>query len=169
MNQSFASLIVPELPSGELLSARVLKIFDGDGLLGSIRNPVTERDMQVSLRFGFIDAPEMGQYGGQEAKDFLTSLIGGKWIEITVLTKRDTGVVTDRHGRIVCVPYLTHMLGHGADVPALAERLWEPIGFTRNIELEMVVNGWAWVLDRYGPDARYYKASKEARGHRRGI
>jgi len=98
MNQSFASLIVPELPSGELLSARVLKIFDGDGLLGSIRNPVTERDMQVSLRFGFIDAPEMGQYGGQEAKDFLTSLIGGKWIEITVLTKMDIGGVTDRPG-----------------------------------------------------------------------
>jgi len=40
----------------------------------------------------------MGQYGGQEAKDFLTSLIGGKWIEITVLTKMDIGGVTDRPG-----------------------------------------------------------------------
>jgi endonuclease YncB( thermonuclease family) len=47
--------------------------------------------------------------------------------------------------------------------------LWEPIGLTRNIEVEVVVNGWAWVLDRYGPDARYYKASKEARRHLRGI
>lgn len=34
----------------------------------------------------------------------------------------------------------------------------EPISFLRNVELEMVVNGWAWVLDPYGPDARYYQA-----------
>lgn len=125
--------------------------------------------MRVPLRFGFIDAPEMGQYGGHEAKDFLTSLIGGKWIEISVLTKIDTGSITDRHGRIVCVPYLTHLLNDRAAVPALAERLWEPISFTRNIELEMVLNGWAWVLDRYGPDARYYKALDDARRQRRGI
>lgn len=142
MDQSSAPLIVPELPSCELLSVRVLKIFDGDGLLGTIRHPVTERDLRVPLRFGFIDAPEMGQYGGQEAKDFLTLLIGGQWIEISVLTKMDTGGITDRHGRIVCVPYLTHMLDSRAAVPALAGRLWQPISFTRNIELEMVVNGW---------------------------
>lgn len=169
MDQSFAPLVVPELPSEELLSVRVLKIFDGDGLLASIRHPITERDMQVPLRFGFIDAPEMAQYGGQEAKDFLTSLIAGKWIEISVLTKMDTGGITDRHGRIVCVPYLTHMLDDATAISVLAERLWEPISFFRNIELEMVVNGWAWVLDRYGPDARYYKALDEARHHRRGI
>lgn len=169
MDKSFAPLVVPELPSGELLSVRVLKVFDGDGLLASIRHPVTERDMQVSLRFGFTDAPEMGQYGGQEAKDFLTFLIDGKWIEISVLTTMDTGGITDRHGRIVCVPYLTHILDDRAAVPALAERLWAPISFLRNVELEMVVNGWSWVLDRYGPDARYYEALDEARRHRRGI
>ena len=39
----------------------------------------------------------------------------------------------------------------------------------RNIELEMIVNGWAWVLDRYGPGERYALALEDAQHHRRGI
>src|SRR3546814_8691123 len=39
----------------------------------------------------------------------------------------------------------------------------------RNIELEMVINGWAWVLDRYGPNERYSLALADAQRNRRGI
>ncbi|MFK0689523.1 topoisomerase DNA-binding C4 zinc finger domain-containing protein [Mesorhizobium sp. IMUNJ 23033] len=40
---------------------------------------------------------------------------------------------------------------------------------TRNIELEMVLNGWAWVLERYGPGERYLEALDDAQRHKRGI
>jgi micrococcal nuclease len=40
---------------------------------------------------------------------------------------------------------------------------------SRNIELEMVLNGWAWVLERYGPDDRYFQALELARLNKRGI
>jgi hypothetical protein len=39
----------------------------------------------------------------------------------------------------------------------------------RNVELEMVLNGWAWVLERYEPDPRYPAALEEARRRKRGI
>jgi hypothetical protein len=33
----------------------------------------------------------------------------------------------------------------------------------------MVLNGWAWVLERYGPDEEYLDALEDARRNRRGI
>jgi hypothetical protein len=75
---------------------------------------------------------------------------------------------------VVCVPYLTHKredgdrpVWHSPDDIECPLRL--PQTFTRNIELEMVVNGWAWVLDRYGPDDRYFDALEDAQRYRRGI
>ena len=39
----------------------------------------------------------------------------------------------------------------------------------RNIELEMILNGWTWVLDRYEPDPIYFEALDDAQRNRRGI
>jgi endonuclease YncB( thermonuclease family) len=33
----------------------------------------------------------------------------------------------------------------------------------------MLLNGWAWLLDRYCPPEHYYQALAEAQYHRRGI
>ncbi|WP_369027322.1 topoisomerase DNA-binding C4 zinc finger domain-containing protein [Qipengyuania sp. RANM35] len=116
----------------------------------------------------------MEQPGGQEAKDFLSSLIGDRWLELVILTKMDTGQIVDRHGRIVCVPYLADERSRldiedqqsvGAKIRSLCS---SPI-VTRNIELEMVLNGWAWVLERYGPEDSYFDALEDARRYRRGI
>ena len=42
---------------------------------------------------------------------------------------------------------------------------------TRNIELEMVVNGWAWVAEQYSFDREkeYFKAQEDAQMNRRGL
>ena len=42
---------------------------------------------------------------------------------------------------------------------------------TRNIELEMVVNGWAWVAEIYSFEQKevYLDAQSDARRHRRGL
>jgi endonuclease YncB( thermonuclease family) len=147
-------LIAVEKPHDETLRVPVLKIFDGDGFLTRLSYPgqLGERDLVV--RFGFTDAPEMDQPGGKEAKAFLEALIGNRWVDLVVLLKMDTGGIVDRYGRMVCVPYLCE--------PIHSERF-------RNIELEMVLNGWSWVLDRYGPDERYFEALEDAQRNRRGI
>ena len=166
-------LIVPEYPQCETLSVPVIKVFDGDGFLTRIIDPVRRMPIEASVRFGFIDAPEMGQPGGQEAKDFLSSLIADRWLDIVILTKSDTGKQVDRHGRIVCVPYLTAESENQSEIPTGLLRhfaaLLGPRVITRNIELEMVLNGWAWVLDRYGPDDSYFEALEDARRWKRGI
>ena len=77
----------------------VLKIFDGDGFLTRIKtreftgSPSDQSEFQVAVRFGFVDPPELEQPGGHDAKRFLASLIGDKWVELVVLTKMDTGEV----------------------------------------------------------------------------
>ena len=145
-------LHVPEEPEGETLRVPVLRVFDGDGFLTRLPIPQRNEEFQFAVRFGFIDAPEIQQPGGQEAKAFLERIIMGQWLDLTILTKMDTGSIADRHGRIVAIPYLK-----------LEGAFW------RNIELEMVLNGWAWVLERYGPDERYIRALEDARINRRGI
>lgn len=162
-------LIVPEEPDGETVKVPVLKVFDGDGFLTRIDLPHRGTSFEATVRFGFTDAPEMQQPGGREAQEYLTRLIGGKWLELSILMKMDTGQIVDRHGRIVAVPYLRECPGQSAQRWPTFERSSPWITECRNVELEMVLNGWAWVLDRYEPEDRYAVALDEARCHRRGI
>lgn len=145
-----------EEPGCQTLRAPVLKVFDGDGILTRLMNLDSGEECKVAARFGFIDAPEMGQRGGTEAREFLASLIEGKWLDLALLVKDRSGRTTDRWGRIFCVPYLR-------DIGPDGERR------TRNIELEMVLNGWAWVLDCWGSPDHYNDALLDAQHHRRGI
>jgi endonuclease YncB( thermonuclease family) len=156
-------LIVPEEPDGETLPVSVVRVFDGDGFLAKVHVPTRAIEMELSVRMGFIDAPEMEQPGGKEARDFLHSIIAGKRLELAILMKMDTGGIVDRHGRVVAVPYIRQAAPPSLTVPSTARSIF------RNVELEMVVNGWAWVLERYCPDERYFEALEDARRHRRGI
>lgn len=166
------ALIAPEEPGRETLRVPVLKVFDGDGFLSRIHSHRHGVEFELSVRFGFIDAPEIGQPGGVEAKEFLESLISGKLVDLVVLTKMDTGGSVDRHGRVICVPYLlgeqaSQGLSEMGVMGSLLRHLTPPV--SRNIEIEMVLNGWAWVLTRYGPDPSYLEALGDARRNRRGI
>jgi hypothetical protein len=82
----------------------------------------------------------MEQPGGKEARAFLSSLISNRWVELAILLKSDTGGIVDRHGRIVCVPYLRHdsPVEVFARSPYLPQNgnLREGQTFRRNIELE---------------------------------
>jgi endonuclease YncB( thermonuclease family) len=165
--------IVPEEPECETLKVPVLRVFDGDGFLTRIHVPRRGVELEFTVRFGFIDAPEMGQPGGREARDFLQHLIADQWLDLAILTKMDTGGIVDRHGRVVAVPYLRQV---NPPVDGLVSSLLTLTGrnapgrpIFRNIELEMVLNGWAWVLDRYEPDERYFLALGDAQRNRRGI
>lgn len=145
-------LIAPEEPGDDTLRVPVLRVFDGDGFLTRIGVPGRDLEIEAAVRFGFIDAPELGQPGGYEARDFLAKLIDRQWLDLVLLLKMNTGRIIDGHGRIVAVPYLRQQ-----------DSVW------RNIELEMVLNGWAWVLERYDPEPHYFEALENAQHHRRGI
>jgi len=147
-----------EEASPTAIEVPVLKVFDRDGFRTKIAlrqltgNPNDPAEVDA-IRFGFIDAPELEQRGGREARDFLTALIGGRNVWIDILLKMDTGKSVDRYGRVVAVAYL------GDRYPAL----------TRNIEIEMLLNGWAWLLERYEPAEIYFEALEVAQRNKRGI
>ena len=153
MNDPDQFTFFEEAASPTAIEVPVLKVFDGDGFLTKIArchltdNPKDHTEVEAAIRFGFIDAPELEQRGGCEAREFLTALIGGRKVWIDILTKMDTGKSVDRYGRIVAVPYLGD----------------------RNIEIEMLLNGWAWVIEKYGPDERYFEALEIAQRNKRGI
>lgn len=85
----------------------VLKVFDGDGFRTKIAlcqltgNPKDYSEREAIIRCAFIDAPELEQRGGSEAREFLTALIGGRKVWIDIRMKMDTGKSVDQHGRIV--------------------------------------------------------------------
>lgn len=173
----FMAIDSPRVPT---IRVPVLRVFDGDGFLARVRmgeiggDCRDTRELEFGIRFGFIDAPEMDQAGGPEARQFLSSLIEHRWLDLVILTKMDTGRSVDRHGRIVAVPYLEeHYAGAAfrnfSGKIHKAHSSFRNITIVRNIELEMVLNGWAWVLDRYGPDESYLRALDEAQSHKRGI
>ena len=137
----------PEEASPIAIEVPVLKVFDGDGFLTKIAHPKHHTEKEAVIRCGFIDAPELEQRGGCEAKEFLTALIGGRKVWIVILMRMDTGKPFDRYGRILTVPYLGD----------------------RNIEIEMLRNGWAWLVEKYGPDETYFEALEIAQRNKRGI
>jgi endonuclease YncB( thermonuclease family) len=173
-------LLAFEKPSPYAFEVPVLKVFDGDGFLsripkGVITDKLTDHEeIEVGIRFGFIDAPELDQPGGLEAKEFLTSLIGGRTVWISVLTKHSSGSSIDRFNRLIAVPYLgqkypASMFAKQLSLPQRLQFWNRHVYLTRNIELEMVLNGWAWVLEHYSPDDHYLEAQEDARSSRRGI
>lgn len=180
MSRDSAQIIALQNHSPSAVEIPVLKVFDGDGFLTRLKvcdfveRSIDRTEVEVAVRLGFIDAPEIGQPGGKEARDFLSSLISGRNVWIDVLKKMDTGKTVDGYGRIVAIPFIEERYDSWVFVtPSLEEHrahnFGSPIMLSRNVELEMVLNGWAWVLERYGPDESYLAALEDARTHGRGI
>lgn len=162
---------------GEIL-VRVVKVLDGDGFLASVQDPLRDGwGRRIPFRFAFIDAPEMGQLFADEAKGFLGSLILGRSLKLTLIGKQSTGYMPfDRYRRLLCMGFLTETMQAGSvDYLFHGKRgtgrvkVARPV--TRNIELEMIVNGWAWVLEQYAFDREdeYLQAEEDARRNRRGL
>ena len=175
-----AIVIAPEDAGPHAIEVQVLKVFDGDGFLTRMSacqkagEPGHGDEVEVAVRLGFIDAPELQQPGGREAQAFLDSLIGGRTVWLNILTKMDTGQSVDRHGRVVAVPYVREAYAECTFATPDRQlhhvhRFGRPLSLSRNIELEMVLNGWAWVVERYEPHQRYLEALEDARRNRRGI
>ncbi|ASY43955.1 hypothetical protein CJD35_05440 [Sphingobium xenophagum] len=175
-------IIVPDDPGPagphEVLKAAVRKVFDGDGFLADVWHPYRETWVErVPFRFAFIDAPEMEQPFGPEARDFLVGLIADKELRLDPVGKESTGYMPiDPYKRVLCMAFLTEQMEvgtvdyyHEGKRGAGSVKQARPV--TRNIELEMIVNGWAWVTEQYAFDreTEYFEAQDDARNNRRGL
>ncbi|WP_232366615.1 thermonuclease family protein [Alteripontixanthobacter muriae] len=175
-------MIAPDDPRpGQLAQrseAKVIKVFDGDGFLARVWNPARSQWVEgVPFRFAFIDAPEMGQAFGAEAHAFLEHLIGGKGLRLDPIGKESQGFLPiDNYKRMLGMAYLTEEIPVGPVLYYVGGkcgrgmvRVARPV--TRNVELEMIVNGYAWVLRQYAFDREdeYFQAEENARQARRGL
>jgi micrococcal nuclease len=110
MNKNGDLIIATEEPSPNAVEVPVLEVFDGNGFLIRLKSSMftdnlsDQSEMEVTARFGFVDAPELDQPGGPEAKAFLETLIGGRNVWIAILTKSHTGRPVDRHVALSAFP-----------------------------------------------------------------
>ena len=94
----------------------------------------------LKVRLEGIDAPETGQPFGTKARQALASKILAKTV-----TVETTG--NDKYGRTLGIVWLNG----------------------RNINLEMVAEGWAWHFKKYSKDAALANAETEARAKHAGL
>lgn len=175
-------IIVPDgsccSTADETIRVEVQKVFDGDGFLARAWNPHRRAWVErIPFRLAFVDAPEMDQPFGRESREFLHKLVTGRSLDVVpVLKGTTTPSLIDSYRRILCVPLITELMEAGRidyywDGRCASGTLRSARHVTRNLELEMIVNGWAWVFERYTFDceAEYLSAQCDARQNRRGL
>jgi len=95
---------VPVVLAGEIDATTVVDwVIDGDTF------DTTSGDR---VRLADIDAPESGELGYYDAKNFLISLVYDKTVHLDI----DDIYETDKYGRLVCVVYVKHNSTHYKNV-----------------------------------------------------
>ena len=101
---------------------------------------IDEANRPQKIRLVGIDCPELNQPFGREASAALRGKLGGGRVRVE-------GHARDQHGRLLGT-------------------LW--VG-DRNINRELVNDGWAWVFGGFAPDPDLLDAETAARTARRGL
>jgi len=99
------------------LIATVYRVIDGDTF---------DAFPSGRVRLADINAPELGEAGGQEAKDAFTNLILNKKVYLDV----DDLYVMDRYNRLICVAFIDYNSTH-----------------VLNVNKWLVENGYAQIID----------------------
>jgi len=115
---------------------RVVHIIDGDTVVC-----LTAQQKNLRIRLANIDAPELGQAYGQRAKQYLSSLVGGKYVRVTIRAK-------DKYKRFIGILYRQN----------------------KEINLAMVSAGLSWVYRPYRQVKKtYQQAQTSAQQQKRGL
>ena len=112
----------------------LVRVKDGDSLVAKVQG------VAMDIRLAEIDAPEIDQPYGQQAKRDLLSIAKGQQLVIMPLD-------TDRYGRTVA-------------------HVWNG---TTHLNAEMVKRGAAWFYSKYAPRETLYYIEQEARDAKRGL
>jgi len=85
----FILFLIPCISFSATITGKVVSVADGDTI-----TVLTSQNKQITIRLAAIDTPEKGQAFGQKAKDFTSSMVAGKNVNIEPET-------IDRYGRTV--------------------------------------------------------------------
>ena len=118
----------------DAFAERVLRVKDGDSIV------IESAEREVDVRIADIDAPELDQPYGLEAKSALEALVGSRDVRLEL-------VGGDAYRRIVANVYVEQ----------------------RDVAAELVVRGLAWVRRSYASAARLVGLEEAARHDRRGL
>jgi len=134
-------LLIPATCAGQdnIQTGRVVRVKDGDTLVFSTN--IAGRVRELDVRLSDIDAPEIDQPFGQQAKQALANKVNGPVVVI-----RADGA--DRFGRI-----LGTIKGSGMN----------------SVNFELVEAGVAWHYKQYSNDNRFTVAENLAKQARRGL
>lgn len=127
-NQNVFSAETISLSPNQTIEGRVVKVIDGDTI-----DVLDSQNVKHRIRFYGIDAPESKQDYGQQAKDFLASMIAGKKVQVLIKDK-------DRYERNI-----GKVLLDGKD-----------------INKEMVANGYAHAYTEYSTEYSSEEADAKA-------
>lgn len=125
---------VPRAGDEGVFYGPLVRVKDGDSLVVKVQG------VAMDIRLAGIDAPELDQPYGREAKQSLVTLAAGRQLVIKPLD-------TDRYGRTVA-------------------QVWN--GET-HLNTEMVSRGGAWFYSEYARSAALYDVEQEARNAKRGL
>jgi endonuclease YncB( thermonuclease family) len=118
------------------IEGRVVRVKDGDSIM--LARSDVKRTSEV--RLAGIDAPELGQPWGIQARTALRRMVGGEQV-VAQVTDRD------RYGRLVA-------------------RVWKGRTY---VNAAMTEGGHAWAFDRYLADPAIRAGQDEARKAGRGL
>ena len=107
----------------------VSRVIDGDTF---------DTTSEGRVRLADVDAPEYGESGYYDAKQFLEDLVDGK----TVILDIDDVYETDPYGRLVCVVYVRHNSTHFVNVNKAL--LVEGVAVIKNYDNEF--SPYTWTL-----------------------
>lgn len=113
---------------------RCLRVSDGDTIT------IAAEGRKEKVRLIGIDAPELRQEGGPEARQYLAKRILNRRVKVE-------GETRDRYGRLLGTVYLGE----------------------ENINLSLVREGHAWDYKAYSAGPAYTRAERAARAARRGL
>lgn len=113
---------------------RCLRVSDGDTIT------IAAEGRKEKVRLIGIDAPELRQEGGPEARQYLEKRILNRRVKVE-------GETRDRYGRLLGTVYLGE----------------------ENINLSLVREGHAWDYKAYSAGPAYTRAERAARAARRGL
>ncbi len=119
-----------------MFNGEVVRVKDGDSLM--VRRFDVKRVSEV--RLAGIDAPELAQPGGVQARSALRQMVQGRSIRVQVTDR-------DRYGRLVA-------------------RVWQD---RRYVNAAMTEAGQAWAFSRYLPDRDIRAGQDAARAAGRGL
>lgn len=97
-------------------------------------------NQEVKVRLNHIDAPERGQDFGKKAKEFASQLSFGKQVKIVWQKK-------DRYGRILAEIFVND----------------------KNVNRELVKQGYAWHFKKYSKSIFYASLENFARKNKKGL